>query len=78
MSSMAHWITRVYGLLLRLYPRQFRVEFGDEMQSVFTDAVNDAARRGLAAVLIVCAREVWELPRNVVREHWGGLQKGRV
>jgi hypothetical protein len=75
MSGMAHLITRVYGLLLRLYPRQFRVEFGDEMQSVFANAVNDAARRGLTPVLMVCAREMWELPRNVVREHWRSLQK---
>ena len=78
MSGMAHLITRVYGLLLRLYPRQFRVEFGDEMQCVFADAVNDAAKRGLAAALTVCAREMWELPCNVVREHWGSLRKGSV
>jgi hypothetical protein len=78
MSGMTHWLSRIYGLLLRLYPRQFRVEFSDEMQCVFADAVNDAARRGLAAALTVCAREMWELPRNVVCEHWGSLQKGSV
>jgi hypothetical protein len=78
MSYPAQFITRVYGLLLRLYPRQFRVEFGDEMQCVFADLVNDAAKRGLTAVLMVCAREMWELPRNVACEHWRGLQKGSV
>jgi len=48
------------------------------MQSVFADAVNDAAKRGPVAVAILCAREMWELPRNVVREHWGSFQKGNV
>ena len=71
-------LIRVYAALLRLYPHRFRAEFGDEMQSVFANAVNDAAKRGLAAVLMVCAREMWELPRNVVCEHWGSLQKGSV
>ncbi len=74
MNRLAH----VYAMLLRLYPHHFRAEFGDEMQSVFANAVNDAAKRGLAAVLRVCAREMWELPRNVVREHWGSLRKGSV
>jgi hypothetical protein len=78
MSGMTPWITRAYGLLRRLYPRQFRAEFGDEMKCVFANAVNDAAKRGLAAVLMVCAREMWALPRNVVREHWGSLQNGSV
>jgi hypothetical protein len=74
MNRLGH----VYAVLLRLYPHHFRAEFGDEMQSVFADAVKDAAKCGLAAVLVVCAREVWELPRNVVCEHWGSLQKGNV
>ena len=71
-------IIRFYTLLLRLYPHRFRAEFGDEMQSVFANAVNDAAKHGLVAVAILCAREMWELPRNVVCEHWGSLQKGSV
>jgi hypothetical protein len=77
-DTIIHLIIWYYSLLLRLYPHHFRAEFGDEMQSVFADAVNDATRRGLAAVLRVCAREMWELPRNVVCEHWGSLRKGSM
>jgi hypothetical protein len=51
-------LIRVYAALLRLYPHRFRAEFGDEMQSVFAHAVNDAARRGLVAVARVRARSV--------------------
>ena len=32
-------IIRLYDMLLFFYPRQFREEFGDEMKTVFTDAI---------------------------------------
>jgi hypothetical protein len=73
-----NWLIRVYAALLRLYPQHFRAEFGDEMQRVFADAVNDAARRSLIAVVKVCAREVWELPAVLVREHWSNFKEGQM
>jgi hypothetical protein len=38
------WLIRVYAALLRSAerPHCFRAEFGDEMQRVFADAVNNA------------------------------------
>ena len=69
-----HLLIRVYAALLHLYPRRFRIEFGDEMQRVFADAVNDAARHGPVALLMVCAREVWEMPAALVRD----AQRGRT
>jgi hypothetical protein len=73
-----HWLIRVYAALLRLYPRHFRAEFEAEMQCVFAAAVNDAARRGLAALMMVCAREVWELPAALVREHRSSFKEGHM
>ena len=32
-------ILRLYAILLKLYPRQFRADFGDEMQTVFAEAL---------------------------------------
>jgi hypothetical protein len=68
-------LIRVYAALSRLYPHRFRAEFRDEMQSVFADAVNDAAKRGLVALVKVCAREVWEMPAALVREHQSNLRE---
>jgi len=51
------WTTRLYALLLRLYPAAFRAEFGAEMTAVFTQALADARQRGRSALLTWCGRE---------------------
>ncbi len=58
-----------YAALLRLYPRPFHRAFGGEMQEVFAAALSDAAARGAGALLWLCARELHELPGNLLREH---------
>jgi hypothetical protein len=37
----------IYSKLLLLYPRSFRKEFGEEMQVVFGDSVNEAGKDGI-------------------------------
>ena len=39
-------LLRLYALLLRLYPPEFQLRFGDEMQSVFAESLADARRSG--------------------------------
>jgi len=41
---------RLFALVLRLYPREFRERFGPEMASAYRDAREDAARRGTTAL----------------------------
>ena len=65
----------IYAALLHLYPRDFRDEFGDEMRTVFADAVQDAAQASLIAATWFCLRE---LPINLAGEHWTRLQKGSI
>jgi hypothetical protein len=72
------WLIRVYAALSRLYPHRFRAEFRDEMQSVFADAVNNAARRGFVALMKVCARELWGLLTALLREHWSSYREGHM
>ncbi|MBI3243123.1 MAG: hypothetical protein HYZ49_12590 [Chloroflexi bacterium] len=67
-------IVWVYALLLRLYPHRFRAEFGEEMRAVFAEAV--ASRTGLASIVIVCLRELKDLPTSLLREHWSEILKG--
>jgi hypothetical protein len=55
MFQLARWC---YALLLRCYPPDFREQFGLEMQQVFAQVLNDAARRGPVALLTVGVREL--------------------
>ncbi|GAB4204883.1 MAG: hypothetical protein OHK0022_30470 [Roseiflexaceae bacterium] len=58
-----------YATLLRLYPRPFHQAFGAEMLEVFAAALADAATRGAGALLWLCARELHDLPGNLLREY---------
>lgn len=54
--------TRLYSALLRLYPREFRLQFGEEMTQVFADQVAEARdEQGIAGVMRVCCEAVAEL-----------------
>lgn len=59
MSNVTQVLIRLYATLLRLYPRQFRAEFGAEMQSVFHEAIyHKSGRRSMLQFL----RELCDLP----------------
>jgi hypothetical protein len=60
----------IYSKLLLLYPRSFRKEFGEEMQAVFRDSVNEAVKDGIPALTFVCLRELAGLPFNILQEFW--------
>jgi hypothetical protein len=61
-------LLRVYAGLLRLYPTEFRREFGKEMHSVFAEAL-DASRAGKpGARLRLLGRELRYLPGNLLCE----------
>ncbi len=44
MSALINCFARVYRALLYMYPREFRLEYGGEMERVFRDQCIDAAR----------------------------------
>ena len=78
MTLLTRFITRAYALFLRLDPRGFRDEFGEERQATFAEAPTEASCRSFIAVTRVCLRELWELPANLTLEHWTRLRKGSV
>ena len=78
MSGYTRWIVRLYAGLLRLYPGEFRAEYGEEMLAVFDQAVRDAAAHNGRSLAGVCMRELCEWPGNVLAEHWSSaLRRGR-
>lgn len=52
---MVRWFARIYRALLFTYPRQFRLEYGGEMERMFRDRCGDVARENdpLKLVLFV-------------------------
>lgn len=59
----------VYSVLLRLYPSQYRQEFADEMQEVFSQAVIDASRDGPLSLGSLLAGELVDFPGAAVRAY---------
>ena len=62
-------LARTYAALLHLYPHEFREEFGDEMCTVFSEALAETGERSGMALLAVCWREVRDLPIALWQEH---------
>jgi len=71
-------LTRLYALLLNLYPRAYRVEYDEELQTVFNLAVNEAAQQGGFSVIWMSIRELRDLPGGIIFEHWRERRKRRM
>ncbi len=66
---MVRFIIRIYGILVRLYPWEFRAEFAAEMREVFAEAVETADKRGWLSLAAVCLQELRDWPGATLREH---------
>ncbi|MFZ5911015.1 MAG: hypothetical protein ACOYYU_13460 [Chloroflexota bacterium] len=60
---------RFYALLLNLYPRSYREEYGEELQAVFALSLADAAKLGKMEIAKVLLRELVGLPQGIFFEH---------
>jgi hypothetical protein len=72
------WLTRLYRTLLRLYPSNFRGEFADEMQEVFSQAAGEAANHSLLAVGELFLNELRGLPAAVLSVRQSAWRKMQV
>jgi len=70
--------TSVYAVLMRLYPQTFRVEFEEEMQAVFAQALVEAAGRGGLSLVGLCLREIGDLAPVLVQEYWSEFRNRRL
>ena len=59
----------LYGLLLNLYPRQYRAEYGEEMRCVFRLTADETARQGALPLVRLVLREFYDLPGAVAHEY---------
>jgi hypothetical protein len=65
-TRFAFW---TYAILLRLYPRYFREEFGEEVTAVFQHHLQQAAAASPRDALAVVGRELRDWPLSCLREH---------
>ena len=78
MMALIQGVSKIYSLLLGLFPRDFRNEFKEEMEDVFTVSLEEASKIGAALVVRACFFELFDLPVNLVVEHLSNLRKGNV
>ena len=62
---------RGYRLFLRLYPRRFRMRFGEELTAAFRIGWIDARRRGRLTAVHYLASSILDLIANAWQEHRG-------
>ncbi len=68
----------LYEGLLRLYPRSYRQQFGDEMIAVFREAGADVHQKGSLGKARFYFREIGGLFRGALAEHARRIFGGRV
>jgi hypothetical protein len=56
-------------LLLKFYPREYRKEYGEELQTVFNLSLGGAAAKGGFAIGKLVLRELISLPKAILIEH---------
>jgi hypothetical protein len=67
-------IHNLYILTLRLYPTGFRLEFEEEMATVFGAAMVEASEQGFPALLACAFRELRDGISRVLGENWDEVQ----
>ncbi len=66
LTRFAFWL---YAVLLRLYPRYYREEYGEEVTAVFQHHLQQAAAASPRDALAVIGRELRDWPLSCLREH---------
>src|SRR5262244_1795380 len=64
---------RVFRLLLRVLPAEFRGDFGDDMQADFAEQYRDARDASRATAAAVWLRTVPDLLQTALRQHGDAL-----
>jgi hypothetical protein len=66
-SRLVPALSRMYRLLLYLYPPSYLAEYGEELMEVYEQALRDAAQDGFWGVISQASRELRDLPGVLIR-----------
>lgn len=75
MTGDVQFLRHLYTVLLRLYPPDFRADFGAEMDAVFAEAASAAAERGWISLLGLLQRELRDWPGALWQAHWQTIKE---
>ena len=73
MNRFIRLLVSFHVFLLRLYPRRFLDEFGEEMSAVFILALQEAALRRKRALTVIWLREVRDLAISLAYQYWSAF-----
>jgi hypothetical protein len=62
MMRLLNVVNQLYLAVWRLYPRDFREEFGEEMRDIFRQKSGEAILHGWRGLAAICLRELLDLP----------------
>jgi len=71
-------VSSFYSLLLYLFPRAYREEYGDELRAVFNLSLEDAMKTGKMEVARLVFREFLSLPSAILYEHLRERRKANM
>ena len=66
---------RLFQLMLRAYPREFRLEYGSDMTQLFRDCHLDIQSDGLICAIAFWRRMIWDVIRTAPLERWEALER---
>jgi hypothetical protein len=64
---------QLFQLMLRAYPREFRLEYGLDMTQLFRDCYRDIQSDGLLSAIAFWRRMIWDVIRTAPLERWEAL-----
>src|SRR5689334_21697888 len=66
---------RLFQLMLRAYPRDFRLEYGPDMTQLFRDCYRDIQSHDLPTALAFWRRMICDVIRTAPLERWEALER---
>jgi hypothetical protein len=66
---------RLFQIMLRAYPRTFRLEYGPEMTQLFRDCYREIQTDGLITALAFWRRMIVDVIRTAPLERWEALER---
>lgn len=78
MKPRLQFLHGLYGLLLQLYPKQYRDEYGEELQIVFDSSMEDSGKMGNSELAITVLKEFASLPGAILYQHLRERRKANM
>ena len=66
---------RLFQLILRAYPREFRLDYGADMTQLFCDCYRDMQQASSIRAIAFWRRMIWDVIRTAPLERWEALER---